>query len=322
MIDVKGGQSINGNKVWQFDLNHSKAQIFKITKLNLPANLDSQHFRIMEFNANGSGRFITAKKEGLKVLPKEPTNKSNNKSSAAGAPQKAIEDNPSIDNTSNSLNIALKKYNITIEEGFNASPESSAFNSLDVTNINSSDKKQIWELSPVLNELNTYLILTEHSGEKVALQPGSLKSGGDLVLAKRSGADIQKWKILPVTPEPPELLNITLQDFNIVNPPIYKFWKNSKLHLTIRWNDTNNDAVGYKVLFSLANGDATEIESNLMPNTREYTYVKELSGAAGNFPEYCFVVTKRNKWNFNSSSAKKCIKVLTQTPEDPFKDKD
>ena len=63
--------------------------------------------------------------------------------------------------------------------------------------------QQHWKLVPIPNESNTYFIQSVFFRENTVLEPSSSIGIGPLKLAKFTGSENQKWRILPTLPKAP-----------------------------------------------------------------------------------------------------------------------
>ncbi len=291
VIDVKGGQLINGTKVWPYTLNYTTAQEFLFFKGNIPDEYGENSYRIHA----GNNLYITVIRAPQEILPApEPDTLSSgfDRTSASAIPEVASPVNPTTPTR------IFGNYNFSIEEKVE----------MDIIG-RMRNKMQIWKIIPVQNEINTFVIQSAQFSEQSVIQPDGVSSGGNLVLASYTGSDLQKWKILPTEPKSPTELELT--DFEFNQPSIWTFWKDPKISGKLSWKENSINVKNYVVFIDKEGQNFNSV--SLGPNTTMYEFGWE-SNSADKDLEYCFRVRNSTNWAHYSFSENICASPNSYTP--------
>lgn len=278
-------------------LNYTRAQIFEIQKTNSPNSINSYYIKS---RGPGPQYFLTAKKP-RPLLDGDLTTTSPQGSTegqpSAPDPQETLVVN---ENTSNPTR-TLKNYILSIEHKVVNSTPSLLLN----------QHHQEWEIIPMDNK--SYRIVNHDLGKDMMLLPESINNPKILIFKNSATSNLFRWEILSVNPVAPDLQKITLADFDIETPPVYRFWESDKRVTTLRWKD-DNDAVTYSVWLVNSDGSDSELKSHIPGNERSYIH-KENHNFSGGIPKRCYRVIKKNKWNNSSSSEHECFEASILLPD-------
>lgn len=305
VLEVKGGVIMEGNTVRPHALNHTRAQIFTIER-NDGSDNNSLNSYYIKNRGPGQEYFLTAKKrlsvtDGGQAASLSPEPNDHFPPNTLNLSQGILGEKESTNHPGRTL----KNYIITFEN-----------KTSDGGNLSVSTTSQLfggfhqeWEIIPMGNK--SYRIVNSALGQNMMLLPEIIDNGTSLVFSNSATSNLFRWEILSVDPVAPELQKITFADVAIKTPPIYKFWRNDKLEITLRWNDS--DAVEYSVWLVNSDGSDSELKSHISGKERSYKYKEDMIGAGG-IPKRCFRIVKKNVWNNSVSSEHQCFEAFVQVP--------
>lgn len=314
VLDVQGNVKTNGTTLWPHSLNHSKAQMFKLTGSNIPDRFGSDARYIMAYdNRSFSSDFFVSVSTPPMVIGQVQTVKTDLLKSKPVLSNKPL---VATDGRNKSNRKTLTSYVFTIEE--KSALNASRFNK---KNNRVTKPKQIWKIIPVPNEPDMYYIQSAHFEKKYVMEPLGLNSRGTLVLSEFTGSNLQKWKILKTTPNVPTDVKLTNFEWDRdLDQSTVKFWQWHYVYNIegeVTWK-RNNDATNLsKQRFTMVAGNDKE-DINLEPQKSSYQFKFE-SNSTGNTKKHCFRLYAYSKWPAENTAFTDeiCTTPSSSTPPTP-----
>jgi hypothetical protein len=275
LLDVRGGSKTPGAQIWQYDLNYSVAQRFRM------------YFR----GAYGSNAYIVVPRTNadLKVTLKHRLNTNVSAgvdSDVVGHLPDTILGNPEIETNGTEPNT----FQVVQDRLYAIKPIFT-----DASPISAQPRYQIWKFVPVPNEPNTYFLESAAFTERMVLQPTGVEPGSPLVLSRFNGSEIQKWLVLPTTPAHPSgllLLNFIWKDKSIL------FIKRGRIKGGLEWSDNSPNEEEFEI--QVKRKEKTNFFTNYWTlgkvDANKITFNFSDSSKNGNGREHCFRVIARNRW--------------------------
>lgn len=288
LIDVKGGSTTAGTQIWQYTINYTKSQAF-----NTYRSVESETYLIQSGLHGSKGLYLSLKLKQLKLIVADtgvPSASPATEALASSVSEASA--NPAAAHSESS------NYIVTQEEKYAAGQVYSA--------TYNQPHQQLWKFVPVANEQNTYTIQSMTFSTNFVLQPTSMQSKGSLAIAPYTGAEIQKWIVLPTVPAEPT--NLKLEKFN---------WKPYQITGNFLWKDNANGEDGYKVWVARkeSNGTLTAFkEINDEPANSTSSVIK-VDSVQGKGKEHCLRLEAFNRWG--SAQETVCATPSSESPPPP-----
>ncbi|MCP9235263.1 RICIN domain-containing protein [Lewinella sp. JB7] len=295
VIDVKGGLKQRGTTVWPFSLNYSEAQVFHFDRTGVPEGFGDNVSYLKAHVRLGPAVYLSVKiptpvNSPVGTAPSPgPLAPGINVPSVAQTPQVAT------DGSSSDRRNLLRPYLFTVEDKieyttprFGNQPSHGA------------EARQIWRVTPVPNEVETYYLENAHFSGRFAVEPLDLRSGGTLVLGEFRGDDLQKWRILRAGANEPTNLRLTNFKYEVEfywsTIKVWEWGNRYRFTGRLNWDSNNEPASLANQELVIRNNDGFTKTIDLSPDRTSHEFNFVLDDEPEN-EEYCFRVSYFSRWS-------------------------
>jgi len=293
LIDVRGGSTAPGSQIWQYNINYSRSQVFRIIQLGPAENL------VYTIHAQVSNHLLSIKR----IIPTSVSSETSTTSDVVGEFPTAAEGDHSPTATDNTSGFAIVQDNRYQPDLLH-----------DISIFGNKPQNQQWKFIPVGGEANTYYIQSTAFTTSIALQPIN-GSEAQLQIAPFVGSDLQKWKVLSTRPK--EVTQLQLSDFTWERAGF--LFLSGKIKGKLKWTDNSDNEEGFEIFVKRkeANGDYSSYWSLGTVAANKINYSFSDGSKHGKGRDHCFRVTSNNKWGNKFSSDVCKIPNFDQPPPPP-----
>ncbi|WP_298316719.1 RICIN domain-containing protein [uncultured Aquimarina sp.] len=300
VIDVQHDVKANGTNIWPYSINYGRAQMFRFSKNNIPERYGEDARYIMAYNNSSisSDFYLSVKTPPLVI--KDNTTK---EPSGSGINSPDLVQSPTAEVVASDRPISSKQTARNFVFSIEAKREVDDATIPVIKDLSTSSvqaHKQIWKITPVAGEADTYYIQSAHFDKKMVIEPLDFSSGGTLVMSSFTGNDIQKWRILKTKPK--KATDLILSNFeweeNYIRSPLYKPWKwhyVQKIKGKLSWtNSTTSDLTKQYILID---GGSSSDYDPIVLDGNETSYEFDIkSTTSAKTKEHCFTIRGHSKW--------------------------